>query len=281
MNTRKGALVVLVGLALLLAACGGLSTEDAIATGIAQTMQISQLETAAAGNNGGGGTQATAVPDSGGGTDATQEPTSTLAPTLGTAYVSVTQDTHCRSGPSVAYRLITTIPAGQQVEVLKTFPNYVVIKNPNSAGDCWLWLRYATTTDFAVYNLPTATQPPTPTATFTPSPTPTPAPSFGGGSWTNKTSDGVSTYSNSISFSISGNNISGTTNWAGLTYTFTGTLSGNGQQASGTWTSTFPDNGTWSAFLLNNNQFNGNIGAGWSFCGWRGGAGEPGTCLAP
>ncbi len=280
MTVRKGALVVLVGFALLLAACGGLSTEDAIATGIAQTMQISQLETAAAGNNG-GGTQATAVPEGGG--DATEAPTSTLVPTLGVAYVSVTQDTNCRSGPSVAYRLITTIAAGQQVEVLKTFPNseYVVVQNPNSAGDCWLWLRYATATDFTAYDLPTATQPPTPTATFTPSATPTPVPSFGGGSWSNKTSDGISTYNSSITFTISGNSISGTTSWAGLTYTFTGTLSGNGQQASGTWTSTFPDNGNWVAFLLNNNQFNGNIGSGWSFCGWRGGAGEPGPCLAP
>lgn len=282
MTVHKNTLVFLLGLAMLLAACGGISNEDAIATGIAQTMQISQLETAAAGNN--GGTQATAVPQGGddGGEEATQEPTSTLVPTLGTAYVSVTQDTNCRSGPSVAYRLITTITAGQQVEVLKTFPSseYVVIKNPNSAGDCWLWLRYATATDFTAFNLPAATQPPTPTATFTPSATPTAVPSFGG-SWSNKTSNGASTYTDSINFSISGNNISGTTNWAGLTYTFTGTLSGNGQQASGTWTSTFPDNGTWSAFLLNNNQFNGNIGLGWSFCGWRGGASEPGTCLAP
>lgn len=285
MTVRKGALVVLVGLALLVAACGGLSTEDAIATGIAQTMQISQLETAAAGNNG-GGTQATAAPDSGGeATQAgeTQEPTSTLVPTLGTAYVSVTQDTNCRSGPSVAYRLITTIAAGQQVQVLKTFPSseYVVVQNPNSAGDCWLWLRYATATDFTAYDLPTATQPPTPTATFTPTVTPTPLPSFGGGSWSNKTQLGATTYTNSISFSISGNNISGTTTWGPYTYTFTGTIASGGQQASGSWTSTVPSSGSWQAFLLNNNQFNGNIGGGWSFCGWRGGAGEPGACLAP
>ncbi|UYN90218.1 MAG: hypothetical protein KIT08_03020 [Anaerolineales bacterium] len=281
MTIRKVTLVVLVGLSLLLAACGGLSTEDAIATGIAQTMQISQLETAAAGNNGGGGA-ATSAPDAATATDGSTEPTSTLVPTLGTAFVSVTQDTNCRSGPSVAYRLITTITAGQQVEVLKTFPSseYVVVKNPNNSGDCWLWLRYATATDFTAYDLPAATQPPTPTATLTPTATPTPLPSFGG-SWTSKTHLGATVYTDSINFSISGNNISGTTSWAGFTYTFTGTLSGGGQQASGSWTSTVPSSGSWSAFLLNNNQFNGNIGGGWSFCGWRGGAGEPGTCLAP
>ncbi|MCL4258531.1 MAG: hypothetical protein KJZ53_08390 [Anaerolineales bacterium] len=281
MTIRKGTLVVLAGLALLLAACGGLSTEDAIATGIAQTVQISQLETAAAG--GGGGAQATAVPQGGGGgggdSGGSGEATSTLVPTTGPVFVTVSQDTNCRSGPSLAYRLITTISTGQQAEVLKTFPNseYVVVQNPNSAGDCWLWLRYASMSDFTAYNLPTATLPPTPTPTLTP----TPMPSFGEGAWTNKTSDGVSTYNSSITFTVSGNSISGSTNWAGLTYTFTGTLSSNGQQASGTWTSSFPESGNWVAFLLNHNQFNGNIGSGWSFCGWRGGAGEPGPCLAP
>ncbi|MCW5874099.1 MAG: hypothetical protein KIS88_05585 [Anaerolineales bacterium] len=284
MAIRKVALVVLLGLALLLSACGGQSTGDAIATGIAQTLQISQLETAAAGNS--GGVQATAVPDSGGAAtedSGASEPTHTLEPTLGTAYVSVTQDTNCRSGPSVAYRLITTITAGQQVEVIKTFAgsDYVVINNPNSSGDCWLWLRYATATDFSAYDLPTATQPPTPTATFTPTVTPTPLPSFGGGAWTGKTHNGATSYTNPITFNISGNSISGSTIWALQTYTFTGTVSANGQQANGTWSSSGGGVGNWTAYLLNNNQFNGTIGAGWSFCGWRGGAGEPGACLAP
>ncbi len=268
----------IVLLALLLGACGGgQDTEAAIATGIAQTLQISQLETAAADNNGGQATQA----PSGEATAESGEPTSTLVPTLGMAYVSVTQDTNCRSGPSVAYRLITTITAGQEVEVIKTFSasDYVVIKNPNAAGDCWLWLRYATASDFTAYDLPTATQPPTPTATLTPTATPSPVPSFAG-TWTNKTNNGGLAYSNSITFSISGNNISGSTDWIGDTYVFTGTVSADGQQASGTWNSGI-SSGAWVAYLLNNNQFNGTIGGSWSFCGWRDGASEPGTCLAP
>lgn len=267
--------MLLLGLAVLLAACGGLSKQDAIATGIAQTMQISQLETAAAGNSGG----AQADADSGAG-----EATSTPVPALGEAYVSVSTDTHCRSGPSVAYRLITTITAGQQVQVLKTFAGseYVVIQNPNSAGDCWLWLRYADTSDFSAYNLPTATQPPTPTATLTPTltPTPTPLPSFGG-VWADKLyTNANNSYADNITFVISGNSISGTSTWFGSTHTLTGTLSNNGQQASGTWSNTFGLSGNWAAFLLNNNQFNGNI-SDQAFCGWRGGAGEPGACKAP
>lgn len=271
MSFRKSLLIVLVGLAALLAGCGG-DAESAIATGIAQTMQISQLETAAAGNN--GGAQATAAPAD---TQEPGEPTSTTVPTLGIAYVSVTQNTNCRRGPSVAYDLVTTINTGQQVQVLKTFSNseYVVVQNPNGAGDCWLWLRYANTTDFAVYELPTATQPPTPTAT------PTPMPSFAGDTWTNRTHKDASSFNNSIAFAVSGNSISGSTTWGAYNYTFTGTLSANGQQASGTWTSSVPSNGSWSAYLLNNNQFNGTIGFDWSFCGWRGGAGEPSPCLAP
>lgn len=265
MTVRKGTLVVLLGLALLLAACGGVDTEAVIATGIAQTMQISQLETAAAGNSNSGGAQATPVPQ-----DVETGP--------GAAYVSVSTDTHCRSGPSVAYQLITTIAAGQQVEVLKTFSgsDYVVVKNPNSAGDCWLWLRYADTTDFAAYDLPTATQPPTPTVT----PTPTPLPSFDG-VWANRLyTNANNSYADSITFVISGNSISGTSHWYGSTHTLIGTLSNNGQQASGTWTNTFGLNGNWVAFLLNNNQFNGNV-SGQAFCGWRGGANQPSPCNSP
>lgn len=132
MSLRKNVCVALLGLALLLAACGGVNSESAIATGIAQTMQISQLETAAAGNN---GAQATAAPA---GTQESAEPTSTLVPTVGVAYVSVTQNTNCRRGPSVAYDLVTTINVGQEAQVLKTFSgsDYVVVQNPNGPGDC-------------------------------------------------------------------------------------------------------------------------------------------------
>ena len=97
MVRKKIALIVLISLALV--ACG--NTEAAIATGIAQTQQISQLETAAAG------------PAS----------TSTTVPALeGTAEsentVTTNQDLNMRAGDSTAYGVMTIIPGGETVQVI-------------------------------------------------------------------------------------------------------------------------------------------------------------------
>ncbi|HEY4718140.1 MAG TPA: hypothetical protein VIH14_03915 [Anaerolineales bacterium] len=174
MKTKHVFIFSLVLSALLLQACG--NTDAAIATGIAQTQQISELETAAAGGN----ATATNTPlpptESGPTSTATIE----LSPTSSTPYVSVSIDTHCRSGPRVDYALLTTILAGEQVIVLATYPygDYVVVQRPGGSGSCWLWLEYADRTDFSGYNLPVATQPPTSTPTKTPTPTYTPTPSY-------------------------------------------------------------------------------------------------------
>jgi hypothetical protein len=150
MKVRQTLMFLTVLSALLLQACG--ASGDAIATGIAQTQQISDLETAAAG--GGGAVQPSAE---------VAQPSNTPAPSV--ALVSVSQNTNCRSGPRQDYSLLTTINVGQQVEVLKTFSNdYVLVKNPNGSGDCWLFLQYADTTDFSAFDLVAATQPPTPKA---------------------------------------------------------------------------------------------------------------------
>lgn len=89
----------------------------------------------------------------------------------GTPEVSVSVDTHCRSGPGSNYKLLDTVSVGEKVEVIGVFPGseYVVVRLP-SGGECWLWLRYADRTDFSEFNLPEATQPPMPTATPTPQP---------------------------------------------------------------------------------------------------------------
>lgn len=162
-------LIALTGL--LLTACGG-STDDAINTAIAQTQQISQLETAAAGGLASSTPLATQ----------TSTATATVASTATSSipYVSVSVDTHCRSGPRVDYKLLTTILVGEEVIVLAVFPgnNYAVVQRPGGAGSCWLWLNYADRTDFSGYNLPVATQPPTSTPTYTPSPTYTPTPTL-------------------------------------------------------------------------------------------------------
>jgi uncharacterized protein YgiM (DUF1202 family) len=158
-------MILLCATALLLPACGGQDTESAIQTGIAQTQQISQLETAAAGG------EATDTPAA---AEETATDSSTSTPSI--PLVSVNVDTFCRSGPRVDYKALTTILIGEEVEVKAVYPGgeYAVVQRINGSGSCWLWLRYANQTDFSGYNLPIATMPPTSTWTYTPSPTYTP-----------------------------------------------------------------------------------------------------------
>src|SRR3972149_5142078 len=143
MHFRQIVLILVVA-SFLLAACG--NTEAAIATGIAQTQQISELQTAAAGGN---ATDTPVATETLAGDTTT--PTIELSPTSSTPFVSVSVDTHCRSGPRIDYKLLTTILVGEQVIVLATsnFADYVVVTRPNGAGSCWLWLRYADRTDFS------------------------------------------------------------------------------------------------------------------------------------
>jgi uncharacterized protein YgiM (DUF1202 family) len=173
MNIRQRIFLLVVLAAFLLAACG--NAESAIATSIAETQQISELQTAAAGGNASDTPAATETL-----AGDTSTPTIELSPTSSTPYVSVSVDTHCRSGPRIDYKLLTTILVGEQVIVLATSnnPEYVVVIRPGGSGNCWLWLRYADRTDFSGYNLPVATQPPTSTPTFTPSPTYTLSPTW-------------------------------------------------------------------------------------------------------
>lgn len=258
--------------ALLLQACGAANTDAVIQTAIAQTLQISQLETAAAG---GGQQQApTNTPEPGLPSDT---PTITLTSTPSIPYVSVSTDTNCRTGPSQFYSYVTTINVGEQVQVLMTYNGafYVIVRNPHGAGDCWLWLQYANQTNFTAFNLPVATQPPTPF------PTATAAPSFNwAGEWNIKAVSGGSTYTGVINFTQTGNSISGSTSFnpGALPYAFSASLNSALQVASGTFSGTA--NGNWSAQIKthNLNQFIGNMGATWAFCGWRSGSSAPDPC---
>lgn len=169
---RKRILIILLVLSALFIQSCGPAAEAAIATGIAGTQQISELQTAAAAS------------DTPAAIDTAAADTSTPAPqssaTSSIPYVSVSVDTHCRSGPRIDYKLLTTILIGEKVEVVavSAFPEYVVVKRLGGSGDCWLWLRYADQTDFSGYNLPVATQPPTSTPTRTPTPSYTPSPTW-------------------------------------------------------------------------------------------------------
>ncbi len=167
-------LFILIVAGLLLSACN-LNAAEAVNTAIAQTQQISQLQTAAAG----GGATATPVASQTPG-EASATATLNFTATSSIPYVSVSVDTHCRSGPRVDYKLLTTILKGEQVIVLATYPgnDYAIVQRPGGSGSCWLWLNYADRTDFSGYGLPVATMPPTSTPTFTPSPTYTPSPTW-------------------------------------------------------------------------------------------------------
>ncbi len=60
--------------------------------------------------------------------------------------VSVSVSTNCRSGPGTDFELLGDLQAGDVAEVIGKYPsmNYWIIKNPDKAGNCWLWGEYAT-----------------------------------------------------------------------------------------------------------------------------------------
>jgi hypothetical protein len=278
MNARK-TITFLFLFSTVLAACApGQSSESAIQTGIAQTLQIAQLETAAAG---GGQTQPTTDPGQPANTAApTEVPSATLSATPSIPTTSVTQNTNCRTGPSQFYSLVVTIQAGQVVEVLKVYPpsNYVIIRNPSGSGECWLWLQYATNTNFSSFNLPQATQPPTPF------PTATATPDF---DWDGQWNVNFGGFFGVAYTDASGDNISGTiildVGGTDYEYTFSGSLSDSRQVASGSWDLVDPAGGDgnfqWQIKTGNHNQFVGNYGSGNQFCGWRSGSSAPSPCL--
>lgn len=276
----------LLSLALLLslftAACvSQADTQSAIQTGVAQTLQISQLQTAAAA--GGQLVDAEEEPQAEQIEESTptpsDTPTNTYTPTPDIPQLSVSQNTNCRSGPAVYYGFVTTVNVGQVVEVVGVHAqgnDYVIIKNPNGAGNCWLWLRYANKTDFSAYNLTSYNTPATPTPTFTPTP------EFNwSGSW--QMWVGALNFGG-VAINQSGNSITGSFVLGADTISFTASLSADRQVATGTWTNSSGPTGTfkWQIKASNINQFVGNIDAGLDeWCGSRQGASKPSPCLWP
>jgi hypothetical protein len=104
----------------------------------------------------------------------TAEPTAT--PTQGGVWLTVQENTNCRSGPGSMFSFMGLINAGQQVEAVgrSTINDYFYIKNPTNYSDyCWLWSRYSTVAgDTSI--LPVFTPQPTPTPAVTPTNTKAP-----------------------------------------------------------------------------------------------------------
>jgi hypothetical protein len=143
----KKSLLLLAAASLALAACG--STDAAVATAIAQTQQISQLETAAA-----GGSLPTATPAAAG---------STATPAASS--VTTSRDVNMRAGDSTSYGVMTVIPGGEVLEVIGI----------NAAGT-WYQVRYHEAIGWVSLDFTTGDAP-----TGLPVATPSAAPQAGGG----------------------------------------------------------------------------------------------------
>lgn len=199
-------------------------------------------------------------------------PTRTLTPTSSVPMVMVSVDTNCRTGPGQPYDIIGALMVGEQAEVVGAAVGggYWIIKNPDRAGDCWLWANYASVVGQTT-GLPMYTPPPTPTPVYNWT-----------GTWT--TSWGVPSQPHQtyiITFTQTNASVSGSFTVGTLVVTLSGTLSTDYMTLTGTWNST-TETGPFVFKLINANQFIGNMNSGtYEWCGYRAGAGLPSSCMGP
>lgn len=202
--------------------------------------------------------------------------TMTLEPTEANPMISVSVDTNCRTGPGKIYDWIGALLVGEEVEIVgrTTDSQYWVVENPDKAGECWLWSKYATVTG-STSALPL----------YTPPPTPTPMIEWAG-SWTTYTValDSSWHFSYPLTLYVSGSSLTGVVDiGGGQTVDLNGTISADFLTVSGTWVGPSSD-GTFEFFALGPNQFQGNGSDGvesMGWCGSRSGAGEPSPCYTP
>lgn len=171
MLRKKSILVLSILLITALSACNLPSGEATESPTPDLALTITAL---AAGSNTPDAPQETATPEF----TATPELTSTPS----VPEVTVSQNTNCRTGPSVQYDNIGALVIGQKGIVVgkNSQTGYWIINNPGKSGTCWLYPQYATvsgnTANLPEYPVPpTPTPSPTPTATYTPTPS-APAP---------------------------------------------------------------------------------------------------------
>ena len=140
--------------------------QTAVALNVAMT-QISGSQTAMA-----GGAITPSIEIAADTPTVTLTPLPTLTPTPQGVWLTVLENTNCRSGPGTFYDWVTQLNAGVKVEAIGRNPsnNYYYVRNPNSGGAfCWLWDNWSSVAgNIAI--LPVFTPMPTPTITYTPTP---------------------------------------------------------------------------------------------------------------
>ena len=274
---RNWKLYLLVGLVILglLSACnlpmGGseLSVEDRVATSMKQTenAQPEDQENGSAENQDVSPATATftLTPDN------TATATITLTPTQEKPMISVSVDTNCRKGPGKIYDWIGALMVGEQAEVVGRSMDgqYWVIKNPDQAGNCWLWGNYANVTG-PTSGLPQYTQPPTPTPAF-----------YWAGTWTSYLGTEGGPYdAYVISVTVDNKTFTGLIDLGGGDYVnMTGTIADDYLSVSGGWTGPM-NTGTFAFFAYGANQFQGHYDSMQilAWCGSRGGGAAPSPC---
>lgn len=180
---RKACKIVVLGCVafLLLAACQTMEgeptilSEDMLKTGVAGTMtavarEVQQTQAALPAGTLEAAPSATLEATS----TSTFEPT--LEPTQAGVWLTVQENTNCRTGQGSSFGWVTLIKPGERVEAIarNSSGDYYFVHNPNSPGSlCWLWSKYASatgnSTSLPVYTpQPTSTPRVTPTMTLTP-----------------------------------------------------------------------------------------------------------------
>lgn len=206
----------------------------------------------------------------------TMTPTNTLTPTPEIARVSVSVDTNCRTGPAKIFDWVGALLVGETAEVVgrSSEGDYWIIKNPDGAGNCWLWGYYASVTG-----------PTTGLVVYTPPPTPTPL--FGwDGTWSVWIGEIGGPYIPLVmTITTNKDNFSATMDFLSA-ITYSGLMDERHTSVGGTWQTT-TSNGSFEFFSLGTNQFQGNYNATsdpdkyYAICGSRGGASQPSPCYKP
>jgi hypothetical protein len=283
MKTTKFTLVILLATAILLQACGAsgelsssqatLAAQEALIGELENQLTAAQAQAADSGRNRDSSQAPLAANTDDAASDAEAADTAEVV-VLGNGIITVSEDTNCRSGPRVDYDLVAIVMAGEELEVVATYPfaPYVVIKTPRESGNCWLWLEYADSSDLSGQGLPEATQPPTPIAD--------PDPFDWSGNWRVWVEgDPYIMY-----VYVNGNHFTGEFIAANQDHVvLSGTLDGNHQMVTGT----FQWGGRSESFVAYARVTAGNIFVGqWGpgladFCGARAGVQQPHPCLGP